>query len=135
LGVWFASNVSEDTISFRNQVETYDTQDIVAAFYRMPSLNHALGRWRLYAGLTGNSDGIVGTDFRVPLPGTWALEPEFTYVIPDESAAEGGHRHEAWNVGFNLVWYPGRGVNGVNPSNLPLFDVAGNGSMISRRSN
>ena len=135
-GLWFASSVIEDTGGFPPTVaadQTWETHDIYAAFYRATSSCFRMGQWRVFAGFTAESDGIIGSDFKIPLAGTWSLEPEFTYLIPDEATGAGGNEEEAWNVAFNLVWYPGRALHGIDYTRLPLLDVAGNGSMILRQ--
>lgn len=137
VGVLFATSVSSDdtTAVIRSQTiaESWDSHDVFAAFYKVQSNRHRLGQWRVFAGFTGDSDGIIGSDFKVPLGGTWSLEPEFTYLVPDEATGAGGHQQESWNVAMNLVWYPARARGTLNYGLLPLFDVAGNGTMITRR--
>ncbi len=135
-GFWFNASVNDDRVTLpfgQNTIETWETHDVYAAFYRVKSNLCRQGQWRVFAGLTADSDGIIGSDFKLPMIGTWSLEPEFTYLIPDESTGAGGHLEESWNVAINLVWYPGRAVNGINHDLLPMFDVASNGSMIARR--
>lgn len=135
-GFWFTSSTDESTgrpLSNSSQTALFETRDMYALFYRVQSNQHRLGQWRVFAGLTGEDDGVIGSDFKLPLAGTWSLEPEFTFVIPDENTQNGGPSEEAWNVAFNLVWYPGRAVRGIDYCRLPMFDVAGNGSMVVRR--
>lgn len=133
-GFWFTTSVmSDETTSVFSGAtvnQRWDTHDIYSVFYRVQSNRFRRGQWRVFAGFTGASDGIVGADWKIPIAGSWSMEPEFTYLIPDEETGFGGHDQEAWNVAFNLVWYPGqsRGVAG----STPLFDVAGNGNMITR---
>lgn len=137
VGMLFATSVSEDdasaVINRQNVNQSWESHDIFAAFYKVQSNQHRLGQWRVYVGFTGDRDGIIGSDFKVPLAGTWSLEPEFTYLVPDEVTGAGGHERESWNIAFNLAWYPARARGTLNYRLLPMFDVAGNGSMITRR--
>ncbi len=137
VGVLFASAVNEEestsVVDGQTLTETWTTHDTFAFFYKVQSNRHRRGQWRVFAGFTGESDGFVGSDFKIPLAGTWSLEPEFTYVVPDEPTGRGGIDNEAWNVALNLVWYPGRARGDLNLAGMPMLDVAGNGSMITRR--
>lgn len=137
VGLMFATSVSEDdTTSVLNGAtfnDEWETQDYYAFFYEVQSNHHRRGQWRVWVGMTGESDGIIGSYFKLPMAGTWSLEPEFTYVVPDEATGAGGVTEESWNVGVNLVWYPGRALGDLNYARLPMFDVASNGSMITRR--
>ena len=137
VGVMFSTNILDDdttsTLNGTNVTDAWGTLDYYAFFYEVQSNHHRRGTWRVWVGMTGESDGIIGSDFKIPLAGTWSLEPEFTYVVPDEATGAGANAEEAWNVGVNLVWYPGRALGDMNIGRLPMFDVAGNGSMIVRR--
>jgi hypothetical protein len=137
VGLMFTTGLFEDdttsVLSGTSVEEDWETLDYYAFFYEVQSNHHRRGKWRVWVGLTGESDGIIGSDFKIPLAGTWSLEPGFTYVVPDEATGNGANAEEAWNVGVNLVWYPGRAMGDLNYRRLPMFDVAGNGSMVSRR--
>ena len=135
LGMQFATSVADDSDNSRlaNQIDVvqdWRTHDWFTAFYRHRGPRQ--GEWRVYAGATTDSDGLIGVDLKIPLAGTFALEQSFTYLIPDEPTGAGGHREEAWNISLNLVWYPGRAVNGISWWHRPMFDVADNGTMIGR---
>ncbi len=138
LGFQFATSVADDSGQSRllNQVsrtESWETRDWYTAFYRVKSNRFRRGEWRLFAGVNGDSDGLIGSDVKVPMVGGWSLEPSFMYMIPDEPTGGGGNLEESWNLAINLVWYPGSGLHGVNQWHRPLFDVADNGSMIIGR--
>ena len=135
-GVWFASSVGSDvTTSLVDGVtlnESWETTDIYAIFYRSRLVAANTGEGRLFGGLTGEGDGIVGADSKLPLHNGWALETDFTYLIPKKDTNR--FEREAWNVAINLVWYPGSLACGSCVRyHRPLFDVADNGSMILRR--
>ena len=137
VGFMFTTELfSDDTTAVLNGVsidEEWETLDYYAFFYEVQSNHHRRGQWRVWVGLSGESDGIIGSDFKLPMAGTWSLEPEFTYVIPDEATGSGARAEESWNVAVNLVWYPGRAFGDLNYRRLPMFDVAGNGSLVTRR--
>lgn len=137
VGFMFTTNLLDDdstsTLNGTTVNDEWGTLDYYAFFYEVQSNQHRRGTWRVWVGMTGESDGIIGSDFKIPLAGTWSIEPEFTYVVPDEATGAGANAEEAWNVGVNLVWYPGRALGDMNIARLPMFDVAGNGSMIVRR--
>jgi hypothetical protein len=137
-GFWFASSIREDTKPSRvfgtDVTETWETVDQFAFFYRSRMLSQGRGEARVYAGWTGHQDGVIGADSRLPLQNGWALESQFTYVIPDEQTGSGGNENEAWNIGVCLAWYPGSiRCGSCRRYHRPLFDVADNGSMIIRR--
>lgn len=135
-GIWFASAISSDSTMSQvagNRVEEeWETTDIFALFYRSRLLAAGTGEGRLFGGLTGDGDGLIGADSKLPLHNGWALETDFTYLIPKQDVDR--FEREAWNVAINLVWYPGSLACGSCVRyHRPLFDVADNGSMILRR--
>ena len=135
-GFWFASSVSSDTtgsqLNDASLVEAWETTDIYAIFYRSRLLAAGTGEGRLFGGFTGEGDGLVGAETKLPLHNGWALETDFTYLIPKEDLNR--FEREAWNVAINLVWYPGSLACGsCFRYHRPLFDVANNGSMILQR--
>ena len=99
-----------------------------------------MGEARLYAGFSGQSDGLIGADVRLPLTDAWALETGFAYLVPKQGNGRianyptptlgipnVGHAQESWNIGINLVWYPGHCRDEYYQ---PLFRVADNGSFM-----
>ena len=102
------------------------------------------GDGRLFAGITGRSDGLFGADVWIPLGGSWALQNDFTYLIPQQGrgttvggngVVDGGQVHETWGVALNLVWYPGRSAKCVGESCYrPVLNVADNSQfMVNER--
>ena len=83
----------------------------------------------MFGGFTGDQDGLLGGDIRLPVNGRWALEANFTYLIPEESSMTTGHVEEGWNVGIGLVFFPGCNTPYTLDYNRPLFNVADNGTM------
>jgi hypothetical protein len=138
LGFWFSSSVKDDrvvaTVFGQDVDESWETVDYYTLFYRTGFFAGGRGEAHLMAGLTEDSDGIIGGKSRLPLINGWALENEFTYLVPDEPRGGGGNEHESWNLGINLVWYPGSlDCGSCSGMHRPLFDVANNGSLILRR--
>jgi hypothetical protein len=137
-GLWFATSVTDNQVDARvfdqSVTETWESVDYYALFYRTGLLAGGRGEGQLMAGMTQDNDGIIGGKSRMPLINGWALEPEFTYMVPDEARGRGANDHESWNLAINLVWYPASLANGdCFDARRPLFDVANNGSMILQR--
>jgi hypothetical protein len=114
----------EETIS-----TTFQSADQFLLYYRMHGKRG--GEGRLYAGLSDDSNGIIGADFFLPLTDSWSLQPAFTYLIPEGGSDTIGAREEAWNIGINLVWHwKGQARSCHSSPYRPLFNVADNGYMI-----
>jgi len=137
LGFWgtFGSKNSGDTGVDQRLVE-WESTDLYAVFYRYNFGACEPGDARLFAGTSGQGDGLIGVDVRLPLGTTWALESNFAYLIPNEGDAvnfEADHVQESWNIGVNLVWYPGRSLGRGDSYYRPLFRVADNGVFMMDR--
>jgi len=141
VGFWFTASSGGDTVQstlltngqLSTTSEQVETVDIYAFFYRRRFQQWCGGTGRIYAGFTGDSDGIIGADFRLPLSDDWAVQSGFTYLIPESGNNRIALQEEAWNIGINLIWYPGQRKATGNDYFRPLFDVADNGSMIVKR--
>lgn len=125
IGGWVATSSETDDDEITGLM--YEATDMFAFFYRhtMPSG----GEGRFWGGGTGDSDGMVGADFRVPLNNRWSLSGAVNYIIPQDGAGEEGIKEEAWGLTMNLVWHPFRpraGHPGNNGPYRPLFNVADN---------
>ena len=132
-GFWFSTGTRSSNAGDDDEVERWVATDLYAFFYRLQFGGCRDGDARLFAGWTGNSDGLIGVDIRLPLAPDWALESNFTYLIPNEGAGEGfeaGHTQESWNIGMSLVWYPGRLWGAGDYYYRPLFRVADNGNFL-----
>jgi hypothetical protein len=102
------------------------------------------GDGRLFGGLTGNGDGLLGADVWIPLSGSWALQNDFTFLIPKQGRGAttdingvtvGGQVRETWGVALNLVWYPGRSARCVGESCYrPVLNVADNSQFMVNES-
>jgi hypothetical protein len=117
--------------------EIWEATNQYAFFYRHRPAYLEGAEARIFAGWSGDSDGIIGVDMRLPLQDSLALELGFSYLIPEQAttgAPLGGHEEESWNMAVSLVWYPGcRSAYGGDYFR-PLLNVADNGSFrVGRR--
>ena len=129
IGFWGAFGGGEDDITFiQNGALTtspVEPIDVYALFYRRHFSGGGQGRG--WVGLTNESDTIFGGEITVPLGTSWALENNFTYMLPKEGRGTGSQQEECWSVMMQLVWYPGRHAACVNKSPYqPLLGVADN---------
>jgi hypothetical protein len=102
------------------------------------------GDGRLFGGVTGNGDGLLGGDVWIPLGGSWALQNDFAFLIPKQGRGAttdvngimtGGQVRETWGVAMNLVWYPGRSARCVGESCYrPVLNVADNSQFMVNES-
>ena len=129
IGFLSATSLTKDQeLLIRRRVFTVEPLDQYAFFYRHRFCGG--GNCRLWGGFTGESDGILGADYRIPLSNHWAVESDFNYIIPHEQSPLGSR--ESWNLSMSLVFYPGgRAQCGDRSLYHPLFEVANNGSLIS----
>ncbi|MBM4092600.1 MAG: hypothetical protein FJ276_24755 [Planctomycetes bacterium] len=140
LGFWFASgtrsNTVETSLAVNGQtttvVEEFEPTDLYAFFYRRRFECLGGGYGRFFAGFSGASEGLIGGDFKLPLTPNWAVQTGFTYLIPKDGNHQVAYAEEAWNLGVTLVWYPGCRKAVGNDYYRPLFDVADNGTFITR---
>ena len=143
LGFWFTAG-SDDSQSVSrldrpNLVqanESWEATDLYAFFYRHRFDDCIQTEGRFYAGFTGESDGLIGADLNMPLNDSVAVSSGFTYLVPHEGLGNGmnfGHAQESWNLGVNLVWYPGCNGSRGRSYCRPLFNVADNGSFMVDR--
>lgn len=123
-GFWGAHSTTDDQVADQLPFRLVPN-DLYALFYRQ----HLAcgGDWRLWAGMTGEGDGLVGADFAVPLGWAWALESNFTYLTPDRDAPQGIQAEESWGIAISFVWYPGKDAHAELQSPYrPLFGLADN---------
>jgi len=121
LGFAFTANSNNDQIGGN----TFQATDQYLLFYRMGG--NQGGEVRAFAGFDSKSSAIIGSDFHVPLTNRFSLEGDWTYLNPDNGAAQ----DEAWNLSMQLVWHYGaRGKSWHQRPFRPMFNVANNGSLI-----
>jgi hypothetical protein len=141
LGFWFTQGINNATTQsvfqatpnvVTTQSESWVATDLYAFFYRRHFVDcNATGR--IFAGFTGEADGLVGADLNLPIAERWAVRTDFAYLIPTEGNSTGGNAEESWNIGLSLVWYPGCRTARSQDYHRPLFDVGHNGSFMVDR--
>jgi hypothetical protein len=128
LGFWGATSTN-DAVSDGVKFATIDQYNI---FYRWNFKDGYQGR--IWGGVSGDGEGILGADFYAPLNDRWSVQTGFNYQIPDENAGLAGVSQESWNIGIDLVWHWGRTARkGCRSPFRPLFQVADNGWMFVDR--
>lgn len=137
LGFWgTAGTKNADDRETNALIIEWESTDLYAFFYRYNFGDCEQGDARLFAGWSGQGDGLIGVDARLPLGAAWALETNFAYLIPNEGQGtnfEADHVQESWNVAMSLVWYPGRHWGRGDSYYRPLFRVADNGVFMMDR--
>jgi len=142
LGFWFASRTESDVQGsdlageLEPLQEMFEPTELYAFFYRHRFAQVEGAQARFYAGFSGDKDGFIGADARLPMSCNWALECGFAYLVPEEASGPAGQGfvEESWNVAIGLVWYPGARSAYGQDYFRPLFNVADNGSfMVDRR--
>jgi hypothetical protein len=128
IGFWTSIGVDDDRTTFFLNQQLLQTQwtstDLYAFFFRRHFAN--CGNGRIWGGFTGNGDGLIGGDFRVPMSDYLSFEGNTNYLIPRDGGSQ-GRLQESWNLTFNLVWYIGGGARCATSSPWrPLFGVADN---------
>lgn len=109
--------------------------DLYAFFFRQ-KIAPLGGECQVYAGFSGNSEGLIGGNATLPLSNNVAVAADFAYLMPDVGAANfpiPGSIEESWNVGVGMVFYPEAGFFNPESYYRPLFDVANNGTFMFDR--
>ena len=125
IGFWGAVGVGDDQVVVPAvNVFTLQAMDQFNFFYRQYFRNG--GEGRLWVGFTGQNDFIFGGDLWIPLGTHWAVQNNFSFMIPNEAAAA-GQQEETWGLTIQLVWYPGCSARASrNNPFRPLLRVADN---------
>ena len=121
--------IADDGSILRQSLEI-EAVDQYRIFYRR--MIRAAGYWEIFGGATNRDDGLVGGNVQVPVRRKLVATAGFVYKIPDDSGANNGFVDEAWNLSMGLIYRPG-GPKGCGRYCRPLFDVADNGSFLTRR--
>lgn len=100
-------------------------------FYRYRFGQGGAGLAELQAGFTEDADTVLGLDLKVPLQNQLGLAAGATYVLPASDTLI-PYAREGWNMSLAIVWTPGRGFGTRRDYYRPLFDVADNGSLLSK---
>jgi hypothetical protein len=135
IGFWGAFGTGDDTVTYGQNTDTIEPTSLYTFFYRK-YLNSG-GQGRLWVGFTGQGDGLLGGDLRMPIGHSWAVESNFNYLSPKQGKGSTGFAQESWGTMVQLVWYPGRSARCVaeDPYN-PILNVADNSVfMVDRTQN
>ncbi|QDV25654.1 DUF6666 family protein [Aureliella helgolandensis] len=101
-------------------------------FYRYRFGQGGRSMAELAAGWTDSAGAILGMHLKMPLQSELGLDLGATYVFPPNDSLV-PYSEESWNLSMALVWTPGRAFGTSRDYYRPMFDVADNGSFISRR--
>ena len=74
--------------------------DVFALYYRR--YFDGGGDGRIWLGMSGNGDGLVGGEIRVPMGKDWELENRFNYLIPKQGNGRAGTQ-ESWVL--PSIWF------------------------------
>jgi hypothetical protein len=137
LGFRFTDSQQIDDTSYRlrgsavSSTVRLSSLDTYRGFYRFRYGERARGQGELQAGWTRDAGAILGITLNTPLQNQLGLTTTTTYQIapPDASPT---YASEGWNIGLALVWTPGRQFGLARDYYRPLFDVADNGTLISK---
>jgi hypothetical protein len=142
IGFRFTAGVNDDTASFNDltlddneltigqRTAGVEVNDLYAFYFRRQFA--CGGEGRLFGGCTGNQQGLVGGDVRLPMNARWSLAADFLYVVPSEDSTLPGFIEETWNLSIGLVWTPCAKPDCGPNYCRPLFDVANNGTFATR---
>lgn len=89
------------------------------------------GLVELHIGSSQDGGTLLGGQLQNPLSGQLGLETSATFFTPKSSTQEAFSR-EVWNLSMAIVWTPGRLFGAQRDYDRPLFEVAGNGSVIPK---
>lgn len=123
-GFWGAFGSGTDTVLTGGVSTVYKTTDLYTGFWRYTLQNGSQGR--IWGGGSGNGDGVIGADFRVPISNRFDFTGGFNYLFPPGQGPVAAAR-ESWGLSMSLVWFIGRRPQGVHHTRYrPLFNVADN---------
>jgi len=131
LGYFGAYGLGKELFSIEErQVDGYlDPTDMFAFFWRRHFSEG--GEGRIWAGVSGRGDGLVGADIDLLLGRGFSLRNSFTYLIPKHNA-EQGVSQDSWGVTIQLVWYLGQPARcALKSPYRPMINVADNTKFLS----
>jgi hypothetical protein len=144
VGFRFSFGVNDDTITINEPITSNDgdqltlrerdaiveVNDLYVFYYRRQFA--CGGEGRMFGGFTNNNQGVFGGDARLPINPCWSLTTDFVYVVPSDESVRPGYAEESWNVSVGVVWTPFAKPGCSSPYCRPLFDVANNGTFLTR---
>ena len=105
--------------------------DTYRFFYRCGLGDEGRATAEMNAGFTEDQDALLGMSLSAPLQGSVGMLATTTYLIP-HSGALTPYVNESWNLSLALVWTPCRPFGCGRDYYRPLFDVADNGSLLTK---
>ena len=110
---------------------TFTPHDTYRFFYeqKFAQSNALVNAW---GGFTGDSQGLIGADARLPVTERFMFHATATHLI-DGNSGNFSNIEEAWNIGINLVFIPKGWSRWKRAYHRPMFDVADNGSFLIGR--
>lgn len=106
--------------------ETWRANDTYRFFYRK-MVAGGEGYIDFSAGYTEEDQTLFGLNFNTPVRGMMRFYGGFTYLLPEENILSANNSEETWNVMMGLQFSPYK-RRGYCRYNVPMFDVADNGS-------
>jgi hypothetical protein len=118
-------NTSNGISPLTLQPTTFQATDQYNVFVRRNFASGANGR--IWGGVTGHGDGLVGGDATIYLSDRWAMTSAFNYLIPKQNSVVPATFREDLALTINLMWWPGyrTPASRYNPYRQ-LFSVADN---------
>lgn len=107
--------------------ESWRTNDTYRFFYRK-LVHEGEGHIDFTLGYTEEDQTLFGLDFNTPIRGMLRFYGGFTYLLPEQDILARTNSEETWNVMMGVQISPYR-RRGYCRYNVPMFDVADNGSM------
>jgi len=117
----------EENLRVLNRRLDITVRDQVFVYYRR---HFGCNEGRLWLGLSDDG-GVFGADTRMVLSPYMSLAAGFNYITPDDDDPPLGTAEESWNVGLTLIIHLYR-RGPLCASSKPMFEVADNGSMMTR---
>jgi hypothetical protein len=139
-GFRFTDSQRSDSVTAKLAGSTTSTTLDLAAlntyrfFYRYRYGERSRGQAEIQAGWTEDSGTVLGVDLKTPLQNQLGLMTSATYLLPPAGASP-GFASEGWNLSIAIAWTPGRCFGLARDYYRPLFDVADNGSLLTKRGN
>lgn len=139
-GFRFSANLDDDAQDVQTglnavgftAINNFEPVETYRFFYRHAWDQVRGGHAEFMAGFAGNSAGVLGADFLIPISERWALNSNFSCLLPSTTNAF-NQIDESWNVGLGLTWYPKGLSTWSKLYHRPLFDVADNGTFMFQR--
>lgn len=136
-GFRFSSSLNTDQATTRLAGSAVTTSlnltalDTYRFFYRCGLGDEGRATAELNAGFTDDRDALLGMSLSAPLHGSVGMLATTTYLLP-HSGSLAPYAQESWNLGLALVWTPRRPFGCGRDYYRPLFDVADNGSLLTK---